>query len=146
SQTGKGALAMPLFLLAALVASATTDSSVALVVSVDSSRHEVVLTTPPSDLPDMSAEHDHSRSHNTPVYRFRWPVQGWFRGFRVSVVGPDGTELPRRLIHHLIMINYERRQLVYPAAERLWGAGIETGNFSLPRTIGVPLAAGTDLG
>ncbi len=132
--------------LTALALVASPDSSVTLAVRVDSARHEVILTTPASDLPDMSAEHDHSRSHDTPVYRFQWPVRGWFRGFRVSVLGPDGAELPRRLIHHLIMINYDRRQLVYPAAERLWGAGIETGNFSLPRTIGVPLEEATDLG
>ncbi len=139
---------MTLSLILALVAAAQlpADSALQPVVTIDSARHEVVILTPASLLPSMAGMHDHSMSHDTPVYRFSWPVGGWFNGFRVSVIGPDGQELSRRLMHHLIMINYDRRQLVYPAAERLWGAGIETGNFSLPRTIGVPLDPGTGLG
>ncbi len=134
------------FLLGLAVSLSPADSVESLTVRVDSSAHEVLITTRPFDLPDMSAEHDHSRSHDTPVYRFDWPVEGWFRGFRVSVLDDSGAELPRRLMHHLIMINYDRRQLIYSAAERLWGAGIETGNFSLPKTIGVPLQPGMPLG
>jgi hypothetical protein len=139
-------------LLAALLlalqapAPAATDSVESLAVQVDSSKHEVRIVTKPFDLPDMSGMHDHSQSHDTPVYRFTWPVEGWFRGFRVRVLAEDGTALPRRLMHHMIMINYDRRQLIYRAAERLWGAGVETGNFELPNSIGVPLTAGTPLG
>lgn len=137
---------LTLLLLSLPLAALPSDSVEALAVRVDSSRHEVVITTLPFDLPDMSAEHDHSKSHDSPVYKFTWPVEGWFRGFRVRVLDGDGAALPRRLMHHLIMINYDRRQLVYPAAERLWGAGVETGNFSLPKSIGVPLTPGTPLG
>jgi hypothetical protein len=125
---------------------AAPDSADRITVAIDSSHHEVVITAGPYELPDMAGMHDHSQSHDTPVLRFDWPVQGWFRGFRIRVLALDGSELPRRLMHHLIMINYGRRQLIYSAAERLWGAGIETGNFSLPATIGVPLNAGTPLG
>jgi len=138
-------MVLPLLLGLALSLS-PTDSVEPLTVQIDSAAHEVIITTRPFDLPDMSGEHDHSRSHDTPVYRFDWPVEGWFRGFRVSVLDQNGGELPRRLMHHLIMINYDRRQLIYSAAERLWGAGIETGSFSLPKTIGVPLRPGMPLG
>lgn len=134
-------------LLIPLLASAVGPDSVEnLDVRIDSAAHEVVITTRPFALPDMSGGHDHSQSHDTPVYTFAWPVDGWFRGFRVAVLDADGRELPRRLMHHLIMINYDRRQLIYSAAERLWGAGVETGNFTLPKTIGVPLTPGTPLG
>lgn len=117
-------------------------------VVVDSSRHVVVITAGPFDLPDMSAhaEEDHSMSHDTPVQKFTWPVEGWFRGFKIEVLDQNGGQLPGKLMHHMIMINYHRRQLIYPAAERLWGAGAETGAAQLPKTIGVPLAPGTDLG
>jgi len=115
-------------------------------VAIDSSRHQVVITAGPFDLPDMSGHADHSMSHDTPVQRFDWPVDGWFRGFAIEVLDSAGGQLPRRLMHHLIMINYDRRQLIYPAAERLWGAGVETGSAELPRTIGVPLKPGTGLG
>lgn len=115
-------------------------------VAIDSSKHLVVITAGPFDLPDMSAHADHSMSHDTPVQEFDWPVEGWFRGFRIEVLDSAGGQLPRKLMHHLIMINYDRRQLIYPAAERLWGAGVETGAAQLPRTIGVPLRPGTGLG
>lgn len=117
-------------------------------VAIDSSKHLVVITAGPFDLPDMSghAEEDHSMSHDTPVQKFEWPVEGWFRGFKLEVLDQAGGQLPGKLMHHMIMINYDRRQLIYPAAERLWGAGVETGAARLPKTIGVPLAPGTDLG
>lgn len=117
-------------------------------VAVDSSKHRVVITVGPFDLPDMSAhaEEDHSLSHDTPVQKFAWPLEGWFRGFKLEVLDAQGGRLPGKLMHHMIMINYNRRQLIYPAAERLWGAGTETGAAQLPKTIGVPLAPGTELG
>jgi hypothetical protein len=122
------------------------DTAAPLEVVVDSSHHRVVITAGPYDLPDMSTHMDHSMSHDTPVAKFSWPVEGWFRGFRIEVLDSAGGQLPRRLMHHLIMINYDRRQLIYPAAERLWGAGAETGAAQLPRTIGVPLRPGSSLG
>jgi hypothetical protein len=115
-------------------------------VTVDSNRKEVVILAGPFDLPDMSGMTDHSESHDTPVLKFDWPIDGWFRGFEMSVVDPAGGKLPRRLLHHLIMINFDRRQLVYRAAERLWGAGIETGSVEVPKTVGIPLSRGTNLG
>lgn len=125
--------------------SAEPESQVA--VAIDSSKHLVVITAGPFDLPDMSVHaDDHSMSHDTPVQKFDWPVEGWFRGFNIEVLDSAGGQLPRKLMHHLIMINYDRRQLLYPAAERLWGAGVETGAAQLPKTIGVPMKPGTGLG
>jgi hypothetical protein len=117
-------------------------------VAIDSGKHLVVITAGPFDLMDMSAHaaEDHSMSHDTPVQKFEWPVEGWFRGFKIEVLDQNGGQLPGKLMHHMIMINYDRRQLIYPAAERLWGAGAETGAAQLPKTIGVPLKPGTDLG
>jgi hypothetical protein len=145
--------AAPLFLAALLAVQAPAATTPGLEppgdlvsVTVDSSHHVVVITAGPFDLPDMSGHVDHSMSHDTPVQRFAWPVEGWFRGFRIEVLDSAGGQLPRGLMHHLIMINYDRRQLIYPAAERLWGAGVETGSARLPKTIGVPLRPGTGLG
>lgn len=115
-------------------------------VAIDSSKHRVVITAGPFELPDMSEHADHSMSHDTPVQKFDWPIEGWFRGFSIEVLDSAGGQLPRKLMHHLIMINYDRRQLIYPAAERLWGAGVETGSAQLPKTIGVPMQPGTGLG
>jgi hypothetical protein len=48
-------------------------------------------------------------------------VDGWFRGFRVELTDAAGRPVSSRVIHHMIMVNFSRRQLVYAAAERLMG-------------------------
>ena len=121
-------------------------------VTVDSSRHEVTLTTGPWSLPNMPPMEDHAMmdgaggSHDSPVQHFEWPVDGWFRGFKYELVDADGNVLDRRMMHHMIMVNFDRRQLLYPAVERIAGAGSETDDASVPKTIGVPLSKGMDLG
>ncbi len=120
-------------------------------VTVDSSRHEVTLTTGPWTLPNMPPMDDHAMmegaaSRDSPVQHFEWPVDGWFRGFKYELVDAKGTVLDRRLMHHMIVVNFERRQLLYPAVERIAGAGAETEDASVPKTIGVPMSKGMDLG
>ena len=100
-------------------------------VAVDSSKHELTITAGPYDLPNMPPMEDHAMmdlgmSHDTPVQHFEWPIDGWFRGFRVDLVDAKGQPVPRHVMHHLIMVNFSRRQLLYSAAERLMGAGTET--------------------
>jgi hypothetical protein len=73
-------------------------------------------------------------------------VDGWFRGFKYEIVDAKGNVLDRRLMHHMIMVNFDRRQLLYSAVERIAGAGSETDDASVPKTIGVPLSRGMDLG
>lgn len=123
---------------------------VTVAVTVDSARREIHIKAGPYTLPDMGQMDHHAMdlgaAHSTPVYRFQWPVEGWFRGFRTAVVGADGTALPKRLMHHMIVVNFSRRQALYPAAERLFGTGTETDDAMLPATIGVPMAPGMDLG
>src|SRR5215210_6405082 len=120
-------------------------------VSIDSSRHELTVTSGPYDLPNMPPMEDHAMmdlgmSHDTPLQRFVWPVDGWFRGFRVELVDGGGRPVPPHVMHHMIMVNFSRRQLLYSAAERLMGTGTETGEVSVPKTIGVPMKPGMQLG
>ena len=120
-------------------------------VSVDSSRHELTVTSGPFDLPNMPPMEDHAMmdlgmSHDTRLQRFEWPVNGWFRGFRVELVDRQGNAVPPHVMHHMIMVNYSRRQLLYSAAERLMGTGTETEEVSVPKTIGVPMTPGMKLG
>ncbi len=49
-------------------------------------------------------------------------------------------------MHHMNSMNFSRRQLLYPAAERMFGAGTETADATIPETIGVPMSPGMDLG
>lgn len=143
----------PFLLLAALVGHppAPLDDAPSVAVTVDSARRQVVVTAGPWDLPAMPpmpdhAMHDLGASHDTPVQQFVWPVQGWFRGFTLEVRDGQGRLLPRRIMHHLIAVNYSRRQLLYPAAERLFGVGTETEDAVVPASVGVPLSPGMELG
>jgi hypothetical protein len=120
-------------------------------VRVDSARREVVVTAGPFHVaampPDMKHEDMEAMDdHSTPVIRFEWPVAGWLRGFKIEVEDGEGRPVDRRVIHHLIGINFDRRQLLYPAAERIFGIGRETEDMSVPKTIGVPMRPGLRLG
>jgi hypothetical protein len=145
---------MPVFgplLALALALPSGGPASPQVTVSVDSSRHAVTIVTGPFNLPnqppmDEMLEMGNAMAHNGPVHRFVWPVDGWLRGFEWSLVDARGNVVPREVMHHMIMVNFDRRQLLYDAAERLMGAGSETDDATVPRTIGVPLAAGTRLG
>jgi hypothetical protein len=123
----------------------------AVKVTIDSSRHELTVTSGPFDLPNMPPMEDHAMmdlgmSHDTRIQRFEWPVDGWFRGFRVELTDARGRPVPPHVMHHMIMVNFSRRQLLYAAAERLMGTGTETEEVSVPKTIGVPMKPGMKLG
>jgi hypothetical protein len=119
-------------------------------VTVDSAHHEVTITSGPWKLANMPPMDDHTMmdmgAHDAPVQRFTWPVDGWYRGFKYQLVDSQGNVLDRRVMHHMIMVNFDRRQLLYPAVERLGGAGSETADAAVPKTIGVPLSKGSNLG
>jgi hypothetical protein len=120
-------------------------------ISVDSSRKELVISAGPFDLPNMPPMEDHSMmdlgmSHDTPIQQFEWPIDGWLRGFELELLDGQGKPVPREVIHHMIMVNFSRRMLLYPASERLMGAGTETEDIKVPKTIGVPMKPGMKLG
>ncbi len=133
-------------------------------ITVDSANSRIVVRTGPFHLPAKAAgmegmhmdgmqsmqgmegmegmEH-HTLSH---FMQFDWPVDGWLRGFRVDMTDAAGKPLPGKLLHHLIGVNLDRRQLVYHAVERLFGWGSETDPVELPSGLAVPLQDGEHLG
>jgi hypothetical protein len=141
-----------LFLAVAIgVVHERTDRIPSVSVTIDSSRHELIVTSGPYDLPNMPPMEDHAMmdlgmSHDTKLQRFEWPIDGWFRGFRVELRDAAGREVPPHVMHHMIMVNFSRRQLLYSAAERLMGTGTETEEVTVPKTIGVPMEPGMKLG
>lgn len=121
--------------------------------SVDSVRHEVVISAsafnvPAMDQREMMPGMEHSMEPPGPLklYRFEWPVAGYGKAFRIEVRDSRGALLPRSLLHHVIGINLDRRQFIYPAAERLFAIGKETGNVTLPGALAIPLEQGQRLG
>lgn len=122
-------------------------------ITVDSSRREVTLRTGPFTIAAMPEGMDHGdhgahgmAGMETPFLAFDWPVTGWLRGFRITLADGNGRPLPRRLIHHVNMMNFERRALLYDAVERTLAAGQETEDVTLPRGVGFPITAGTSVG
>ncbi len=121
-------------------------------IRVDSIHHRVIVTSGPYHLPpmDMDAMMDmgmdmgggHAAHGELRLTQFQWPTTDWLRGFKVEILDRDGHEMPQRTMHHMEFINYDRRQLVYPLAERVLGVGEETAPVMLPRTVGVPLDKG----
>ena len=145
-------MSLSLFLAASLgLALARGEPTPTVTVTIDSSRHELIVTNGRFDLPNMPPMDDHAMmdlgmSHDTKLQRFEWPVDGWFRGFRVELSDGQGRPVPSHVMHHMIMVNFSRRQLLYSAAERLMGTGTETDDVSVPKTIGVPMKSGMRLG
>ena len=138
-------------LAAALAGTTGPGPAPTVTVAVDSGKKELTITAGPFNLPNMPPMEDHGMmdlgmSHDTPIQQFEWPIDGWFRGFRIELTDGAGRPVPRDVIHHMIMVNFGRRQLVYPAVERLMGAGTETEDLSVPKTIGVPMTPGMRLG
>jgi len=118
-----------------------------LAVTVDSQHHTIALVEGPFHVPAMDPSMSlDAMEHNTTMWRFEWPIDGWIHGFRIAVEDGRGGPLPRRMLHHLVVANFSRRALIYPMFERLMGAGGETADGSIPATAGIPMRRGMRLG
>src|SRR6266852_4683596 len=119
-------------------------------VHVDSAHHLVVVTLGPFAVPPAPPVMSHMAMHmeggDSLVKRVYWPMTTLLQGLRMEILDASGQPLPRRLIHHLNLVNFDRRQLVYPLAERIMGFGQETEDVSVPRSIGLPITAGQRIG
>ena len=144
---------LAMLLSAAVLAPDSLRSSLQL--EIDRSRHEVTVTWRIEGIADHG-EHAHhdggatavpgDHAHVEWMERFQWPVAGWIRGARVEVRDPRGALLSQRLLHHINLVHFERRRLIHPGAERLWGAGQESDPVMLPATVGVPVRLGAEMG
>lgn len=142
-----GTCLVPAALLSAAPLAAQADSAT-VTVELRREHREVVITIGPLTIPNTGGGHSHggSAGHETRLYRATWPLTSWFRGFQVELYDSAGQRLSGRHLHHLSMVNLARRQLLYPAFERILGAGQEQASFRAPATIGVPMDTGMKLG
>ncbi len=81
-----------------------------------------------------------------PFRTFSWPIDGWLRSITMRITDGQGREVSSRLVHHLNVINLDRRQLMYAMPERVVALGQETGDISLPSSIGMRVKAGSHMG
>jgi hypothetical protein len=76
------------------------------------------------------------------LLHFKWPVDGWIRGVALRIYDESGKSYSRRLVHHINVINFGRRQLFYAIPERMLALGEETEDIRVPATIGMPVTSG----
>lgn len=81
----------------------------------------------------------------TPIQVVEIPVDGWLHGFDWSIVDRNGRDLPSVLLHHVNLIDPDRRELFSTTARRVLAAGRETQEQSLPALVGYPVSRGTRL-
>ena len=123
---------------------------------VDSAKHLVVVTLGPCvvpalgtmDMPGMSnmAMMEHGPGNEDVRVHFRWPADVWMRSFDLQLFDKNHHRLNQpTTMHHLELLNFDRRQILYPMVERVYGLGEETGSATIPKTLGLPLDAGMDM-
>src|SRR6267142_1643427 len=129
-----------------LVSCALLSRGAAQEITLDSARHTVVMRAGPflAEPAQHSEHYGHAgmMDSDDPVRRFRWPCDAWLRGFALRLEDAEGRELPLRWIHHLKVVNFARRQLVYPITERLIAVSRESRDLKLPVSVGIPVRAG----
>lgn len=73
-------------------------------------------------------------------------LAGWLRSYRITLEDASAASLPREVIHHIGVADFERRELVYPMVGRIFAVGKETPPVTLPAAFGVPVALGEHFG
>lgn len=115
--------------------------------------NELEIVVGPVDLPlpaageaDGAQKGAHFAHHavNPPIDTVEVPFDAYLHGARFVVVDGGGTELPPEVLHHLNLINPDRRELFAPISQRLLAMGSETGSQAVPAgLLGVPTPQGT---
>lgn len=125
-------------------------------VVVDEEKGEVVILHGPVNLPatgmsdpGMASAHGAHASHAAvfpTVTAVEIPVDGYFHGFYADLTDRQGRPLDSRLLHHVNVIDPDRRELFAPISMRVAAAGRETGHKSVPPLLfGSPLRQGQRL-
>ncbi|HTI03967.1 MAG TPA: hypothetical protein VL549_01510 [Gemmatimonadales bacterium] len=119
-------------------------------VRVNEGRHTLTVTIGPFHVPQspsMMGDMMMMRRNNDELEgAFTWPATVRFRGVTLEVIDSAGHPLPRRLLHHTYMVNFDRRQLTQPISECPFSFGEETQDITIPGALGLPMAAGMRLG
>ncbi|HKT59943.1 MAG TPA: hypothetical protein VJQ46_07810 [Gemmatimonadales bacterium] len=110
------------------------------------------MNMPDMDTPGAPAMHqmdmgmEHGPGHEDVRVHFRWPADVWMRGFDLRLYDANHHRLDQpTTMHHFELLDFDRRQLVYPLVERVFGMGEETSSALVPKTVGLPLDRGMDM-
>jgi hypothetical protein len=109
----------------------------------DSEIRELHVVLQSVDLP--SAAHAHGDVlQPIPVWA-TFPAAGWLHTFEIKLVDANGDSVPRGVLHHLKVMEPQRRELFSPLPLHLVGAGEETEPVRLPPSVGYHFEAGDSL-
>jgi hypothetical protein len=101
---------------------------------------ELVLALGPIDLPAHSAPGDLAQ---LPVQQGVIPFDLMVRGYRVEAVDREGRSVSDAVIHHVNMLEPNRRELFLPIMRRTFAADQDTDPQELPeKMLGLPLQGG----
>jgi hypothetical protein len=124
---------------------------------VNTAQHAVVVTLGPCVVPALGTMDMHGMSNMAMMVHgpgnedvrvhFRWPADVWMRSFDLQLFDRNHQRLNQpTTMHHMELLNFDRRQVLYPMVERVFGLGEETASAKVPKSIGLPLNAGMDMG
>jgi hypothetical protein len=121
------------------------DAAVTRVVD-DEERGAFVVSVGPMELPHGGDHHGEHAGIFPPVATVQIPRAAYLYGFDLEIVDGAGRRLPNRLLHHLNVIDPDRRELFLPIAQRLLALGSETSAESMPWLLfGLPVKAGQSM-
>ena len=108
---------------------------------------QVVVTVGPFRVPaGMAMDHpvpiEMGMMQDSCIGQFVWPHAASFHGLRLELLDARGAPLPRSMLHHLRLNNFDRRDLIYPQMEHIVAFGPETKIISMPATVGMPMERG----
>ena len=113
---------------------------------VDSTRHAVIITLGPCTVPalgtmNMGRMSDmemmvHSPGHEDVRAHFRWPANVWMRSFDLKLYDADHHQLDQpTTMHHMELLDFDRRQIIYPMVERVFVMGEETSGSKTQKSV-----------
>lgn len=124
-----------------LARAAAAQPAITLTAREDRAAREVVLELGPVQLPAGG----HEGIEQPPPLEVEIPADGWFQGFTVELVDGSGAPVPRQVIHHVNVMQPDRRELFAPVMLRVLAVGQETEDVRLPWFFGIPMRKGTRL-
>ncbi len=89
---------------------------------------------------ELTTEGHHVR---LPIQLVELPFEGWLHGFEWELTDSRGQRLPDDLLHHINLIDPDRRELFSAIPRRIMAAGRETSEQAMPQLIGYPVESGT---
>jgi hypothetical protein len=114
-------------------------ANVKLEVTNDEAAHVLTLRLGPLNLP----AHAGMNIAQAPDLGVTVPLDGWFTGYRPSLVNESGSPQPPRLLHHVAVYNLSRSDFLCPSKpEHIFGAGGEMTEWPVTPGIGYRVQKG----